>query len=1669
MNEEHSQIDPILYREPDEDQRVIVNAIPDRAMNVEAASLALLENDDKTALDVYNKLSTIPRSHQPFFLTQEGEKRRREYDDYIRTGLVGVLGDPTVPVEQKRSIVSKAQNDSFAPPDSQSMLYSQGLISPSKGEKEVGSKVRESMAKTAFQAAEVLEERQGIINAAVGKRDGTLNQVTDLLSMLVPLESGITAAKVAGKSGDNAAKAFLLPGSYQKQLADKFKSLPFEEQNNFLKEMATIASSSSGLTTSKNQLRTEAWLSNITEGVGTGEAMFENFVNLLDIVGVGVTLKGVPKSFNAAKMSAKGIADRMKAEVSQNSAEWFDRTGRDIPIDSPAEFTFTPSTGIPKAVPTKDVVPEKISALQAKQQELTEFTKNVLNRDELEATRSDLEILKAQKPKLSSRATPAEVAQFSSDKISHGEQVAYLEQKLDNHYRAEDIVDNQLPEIQVQLNKLKESEELVPMASDPLAAAIDRAYNQSLMFTHNPRTPGFILNLTNPEKARAVHAQVMMNESDTLAQAIHGVSRSEALVKAVAPQVTDATGRVKKLVDDPEAGMRSLMASELGSAIKNTWDGFRYTDKELASARANVENGYKDAVGVQLNDAMSSFSYEGDRVKVSGVFTNGHGGWDNPDDAIAQAKFALSDRGITDSDIELLKLDGDEFVPVKKDSLNEKEGVFAVRVNAEHRITDADVTEWDSLDVKRNLLDRFQTQGAAAGWSRYLFEPNSMLHKRLTGPMSVADDKSTIITNVLLEKFKAFTDQYVKLDKPLKAEVDSYIREANVYELPLDPVALQARFPQPVIDMLRTWRDAWDTLHVLEGSQVVARLRKEGYRLFDHPNINAIVKATPKRYENNHVYDPARDSNVKLTQQEITDIYDKGGYVGVFRRPVQLNGDTMEYMIVRNTPTEYARALKDSDQILNYREGYYQVSYKTPKFIDETYTDSAGVQRTRTVGVAGSVQEAKQAVELLSKQGNGSTYKFRGDERDISRTADAYWDLNHTSGRLAQRHRGKLLEDTVGFKTYGADDFIENPADSAVRAATSMGGRMAMRDVIDTAKERWMKQFGELLSGPDFQKTFPTSRSQIVKKGESYTKELADARTTWEYINYMENGYINSMSEISKAGFNAIADAFGEKGWNRVEKMSRAIADANIQGGIKGGVFASYLASNPLRQWIVQTNQQWRMIGYSGVHYWKAFDYASGWAAGSKATQAQKDFMKFYDETGMAEAISRSNLIRGSLLDAANRQNPVSKVYEKGVQFGRSIGYDIGENLNNMMSAAAVWERSVRTGRDVNDAAVRAEVHAETRALTRNMSYAGDMPYNQNSLALAFTYMQVPHKFALQWADRTLSVADRRNIILADMAIWGVPGIPLMQHIAGYDILPENANVRDAVAEGLQSFLINKTLSKLYGEDVGVDFSSLAPYDMSGWSKIINGLMLEGGASSLIANAPAGNVLGLGAESRLGFALKTTAMFFKDLNSEDLTAVNARDVADSWARLSSGYSNFQEARIMYQLGKVVDKQGRITDDSVHGVEALAKVFGFGTRSTKQYYETLMTTSKEMKKIDDAAKKDVKTLSIMMRGLADGDMQGARAVALMSQALADASNFPSKQAHAQYIAKMQEEMQKTADYKIQEKLAQVAGFPNTSNYADLIRMSPMSEADRALYEETMNKNFQRWNEIEKANK
>ena len=174
---------------------------------------------------------------------------------------------------------------------------------------------------------------------------------------------------------------------------------------------------------------------------------------------------------------------------------------------------------------------------------------------------------------------------------------------------------------------------------------------------------------------------------------------------------------------------------------------------------------YTEVTGLKINDAMTSVSWSGDTLKMSGVYTNGQGGWSSAEEAVAQARYALRDRGVTDDMIEVMRLDGDEYVPVKKSEVAGVEGAYAVRLNISDRVSDADVDDWDSLSVKRNFLDRFSGSGAnkQGSLNRLIFEPNSSLHKTLTGSMAVADDKAALITGRLLDMFAAFTDKYVKL------------------------------------------------------------------------------------------------------------------------------------------------------------------------------------------------------------------------------------------------------------------------------------------------------------------------------------------------------------------------------------------------------------------------------------------------------------------------------------------------------------------------------------------------------------------------------------------------------------------------------------------------------------------------------------------------------------------------------------------------------------------------------------------------------------------------------------------------------------------------------------------------------------------------------------------
>lgn len=1671
QNNEDTQVDPWIARNPEEDIQVEVNAIPNRGLQVEAASLALLRGrGDETIKDYQETMGRSPTESVKLIQAKMdtiSDQMQQAYNE----SMLPVLSDPFTPFEKKKAALDSVRDGSVVPKDVHDVMASEGLIAENPGESLQGEEIRMTLADDLQLINTQRRELQSIANSVTAKNQKHSEKMLNVLEMFLPAEAGIGAAKVAKGLGmeGSVASSFLLPGSARQNLSEHIAKMPHQERVEFAKQLATVVSESSGILLDSNQLRMNQWLNDVILGeVQTEDVWMDNVFQVLDLVGLGSLIGGAGDIAKAGRARVASGAEKVRLEQQARMDRFNSRVDPAMERPTPAA-PIQGVTGEAKApTPKQNTNADKIASLEEELAKNLADSSNTLDKgavDNLQKERAAL--LKSLKSGTLSQAElrkPGVATQALERRKDIQAQITRIDSQLDMNAAASQAAER-AASLEKELASLrKEAPIEMDARLNPIVDAIRKEEMNSVYGSIAPRSAYSTMSVVNPSQARNLHASILLG-GDDLANPIAGATRSETAIKAVSPQVQSPSGVVTKVPTDMEAHIRNVFADQLGQAVKNTFGGIAFTEAELQRARAAKVNDYSTVSGMKINDATTSVGGTGNKLTFSAVYSNGETGWLKAEDAVEQAKVSLRKQGVTDENIELLKAVGSELHPVKLEDVRGKNGEYFVRINMEDDIRAYDVKDWDALDVKRNVFDYLETKGDNTWGSlnRQVLTPDATLHPTIVSGFSVADDKSARLASAFTEMFEqAFSDPYMKLPKARRAAVDAYIKEANLKELKFDRTALLTRFSQAEVDVLEGWKRSWDTMWVFENFDVVRSLNRDGFTLFEHPNIRVVVKeqeGAKKRYDRNVAYDPSTDTVRKLTNTEIDDIYRQGGNVGEFRRPVTLAGKDVENIIIRNKGNEVARKLKETDKILEYRDGYYQVFYKAPRFIDEIGADG---KRT-TIGVTESAKEAKRLTEQLQQQNPGKTYKHRGDERDVSRSADSYWDMQHVGGRLAQRHRGQLLQGSVGVKQMGNVDLIETPADSAVRAAHSIGGRMAMRDTLEIAKERFMSQYGDLLKKEDGMAQFPTTRDGIKELGEGTNWRLADARTTWEHLRYMENGYINAMDATIKNALNAMATAAGLKGYDTVEKVLRAGSDVNITGTIKGAVFGSMLASNPLRQFIVQPNQALRMLAYnpSGFLSWRVPDMVmevlgkriqtlvSPKAQYSKATQG---FMDWFGETGMEQAITRGNLIRGTLLDAADRSNFGSRLKDNTIGLARKIGYDQAETLNLLIHSAFVYDKYKQSGRNLLDPVVREEMHSVARAATLNMNFAGDMPYNQNWSALLMTYMQVPHKFLLSPLNRQLPVADRAKLLVADLAFWGTP-IAAVYEMLDEDLPVEDQWMREFLADGLQSVLLNGMFSAMTGERQSVDWSSLSPFDMGSWYRHGENLMFDGGLAGMISNTPTARVLGLSSDSRLGMALKTTAGFFSDIADVDLDAIppaDIMDVANSWLSMSSGWTNLQKARAAWFLGEVRDKHGRLTDDDVTRLEAKMIAFGFGPRDVRKFYETQkLNTKGGAKKAED---EDMKQFNMMVVQHVNGDVKSEKAIKLYANMIASKGWIPEKRTQVEQLARLKEAWNRTADSKVKETLfKQIIQMPSVDTTIDPIREAPLSPQDREKME------------------
>lgn len=1073
----------------------------------------------------------------------------------------------------------------------------------------------------------------------------------------------------------------------------------------------------------------------------------------------------------------------------------------------------------------------------------------------------------------------------------------------------------------------------------------------------SPVSPGNLTKDTNPEQAKQLLNAVEESEGDEVSKALFGAKRDETIASQTVPQPPSVDGTVESKIINPNKSVLNII---------NDFGGYWLSGAEKANAFDNISAALKNAKGLTLHDNLSYGVQRGIAYEGKSVYGLAEGGFSNAEDAINQAKYSLSEFGVVDKDIQILKKIDGEYAPVDLNDVKGVDGDYLVSIDIKKDIGVNDIGSFDHFKVKRNFFDsipalRSNKQGTFAN---SLLDNASMLSKRITGGAVVQTDKGVLIDKVFLQEFDDFAKPFRSLPDARQGKVYDYLKLANRDGLDEDALTLTGRgFTSDEIDIVQKWRKAWDTQWFFENRDLVKTLSAQNYGMLDHANAKLVLRKAQKDKNITSVYDPDLDKVVKISAQEMDDLYTNGGYFGRLRRPQDFGGELVENVIVRNNTSNYIRAFNQGDEVLSYRKGYYQVHYDAPHFVVHKVKDKSGnVLFERAVDVAGDTKAANHIRDRLASQ-TGDEFYVRGDIKKFTPDTDYYWDLQSSAGRLAQKRRGAPLQDPtipIGM----SDNFMVDPVEGAIRSARSLANRIAMRDYLEQTKARLLQQYGDSFPQSQFgQPLWTENANSLVQRGRMTTSEMADARTSVEYLNYLQRGYENSFDEGFKGLMNALANRMANIS-GRGERLFLSASNINPTDLAKNTVFQAYIATNPARQFIVQAHQSIRLLGWNTSYmvnggwsrdvltYWTKHKLGVG-----TLSKQEKELVDFIEGSGMLDAVDRHNLVRGAITDMAESGNKVKRVAGKALAIPRKLGFDLGEQFNLATHLMAVRDKAVKAGKNVNDPAVRDELYSQTRAMAYDMNFAGDMPYNQNVMAMLLQFAQVPHKAITSvTTNRRIPVRDRIRLAATDIALFGVPGSVVLSDYITEDMLPENPEMREAVLFGVESALANRLASYIAGKDVNIDVSSLAPFNIDGWSQMADAF-LSGGFWEMLAHAPAANVL-FKSDSKVQDAIGRMIRYggyYDPERPEDLASV-----ASGILEISSGWSNYLKAKTIWETGNIMTKNGQVIKENVTGMEAFAKSLGFGTQEEAYTYFMRNKLSETSKAYADEVKEWTKT-------------------------------------------------------------------------------------------------------------
>ena len=960
---------------------------------------------------------------------------------------------------------------------------------------------------------------------------------------------------------------------------------------------------------------------------------------------------------------------------------------------------------------------------------------------------------------------------------------------------------------------------------------------------------------------------------------------------------------------------------------------------------------------------------------------------------------------------------------------------YYVRVRMAHKVTDSDFDALTQPTIKNNIFDRVFAK--FDGWmpsdsrwgslQQHLVDAASTFKDRfMSGANVVADDKGSYLEKLLFDSSMKWQKKFESLNSTEKAKFNEFVVVANRDGIRFDPIKAKGDgWSSQMVDAMYDWRALWDKIHQLENLDMVKSLKQRGFKIFTDKttDTNLIVKPVHKSQISQYldvngirVYDVNTGKMKQLSANEVSDLYKNGGTVARLRSPEKVGGEALEFVVSKEKAnTGYIRDLRDNEAVLPYREGYYNRRYQDKYFVEKhVYDQSGNLLYKRATGSAKSQVEAEALTARMTETDpHGAEYSFRRS-RDYNDLQDSLFELNQAGGRSAQRLRGEHLETWRTDSDLGYAD-IENPMEAIVHSIKSIASRTSTRDVLNTQKNRLLQNYKDYLPKDDYGNALvPSSTSEIYYRGAGLEnkKMLGDAKTLHNFIRSQEEGYVNLIDEVYKHGMNLLAESLGESKTARklgiasgAEKALTAVAQGKgPAAAAKSTLAVMVLFSNVLRQFAVQSLQALQLLGigrpgyvftgklqgqmlalmleYSGLGS-KIPDKALSVVGWTRAD------LKFATESlarsGQIAGIDKHNLVRGSLLDMADRAaaSKLRRAVTSPLHIARRVGMDFGEFCNTTATYLTFLDEAKTSGKNLLDPMVMEDVALKSRNFTGNMNKAGDMPYNHNILSIPLQFAQIGHKMLMNMTfNQHLTKSQKIRLVTTNLLLFGLPAQQLLEEGLG-KYLPEDPKSRNKILEGLYGYMLNESIGETFDSSTRIDFGgSLSQTDAAASVVTLGVSLMSGGFAEKAAHSPVGSLL-LGTNPKLHqFATELSNWLVPDPNLHPSDLVT---VAKSGANLFSGFSSLYKAYYILNFERTLSSRGVTQDYKADAVDAVRALFGFSSMEEVQArasrtmrYDNSSEMKEDMKKFSKllggqlaVRGEDVNSLTARKRAMASG--------------------------------------------------------------------------------------------------